>query len=156
MPADLQQQVEAMLLANHNWMLYDYLLLRMTAPYLDSNRLVMCIQKASKQNTQLQNTYIGYYSQVVEQTSLTFVCRGERAQLDQLTQELGLQRADIFQGEDAVTNSFLQIVAGTSPDWEPEVSELLDALNLLGLQNMASYFRNIVAMMKSGGEGVLL
>ncbi|MCI1283333.1 MAG: helix-turn-helix domain-containing protein [Lacticaseibacillus songhuajiangensis] len=142
---DIQQQIQEVLFRSRDWIIFDYDLLWLAAPLLNSTILKRCLRRAIMQKSDEVTSYNDYFIRVLEQASLVLLCRHDQDVADISGRLLNPNSLNSFDGEDAVTAHFLSIVlSGVSQDIKlQQIEELQDTLITLELNDMARYFLRI-------------
>jgi hypothetical protein len=153
-----QQNIQTLLEHNHQWLTYDYLLLRLAVSHLDSSNIVACIEMAQQRTKHAPAHYQGEYAQVVQQGVLVLLCRQQWDQAQELADQLAGIKPSAYWVQDMFTKNLLsQVLANLSDRSKLHVAviELIDALDVMGLTDMQTYAEEVLQQMQ-GKPGVLV
>ena len=153
--SEIQHQIQELLFASRDWVIFDYNLAWLAAPYLDSSVLIRLIRRAAVQRSEALPAYYGYFARVFERISLELLSRHAPNAVTVCAPFLSLDALDAFDGEDNFTFEFLQVclsdVDGVAK--QARFLEIHEALELLELKVMQSYFDQLAQTILSEVEG---
>ncbi|MCI1283330.1 MAG: helix-turn-helix domain-containing protein [Lacticaseibacillus songhuajiangensis] len=153
-PAD-QQRVQDLLFRARDWIICDYGLVWLAAPYLDSSVLKRVFRRAVIQNDAALPAYGDYFARVLQRVSLLLLCRHDSEAVLLCAPLLNASAMNVFDGEDALTIQFLQIMTLQVTD-EVKLAKLASfqsKVQLLELKDMHHYFASLATLiMDDTGE----
>ncbi|WP_390405287.1 hypothetical protein [Lacticaseibacillus jixiensis] len=159
LPEQCQVQIEQILSANSDWLIYDYLLLRLSLGYLDTERIVGCYQLLHKQLPTLQAGYQRYANDVVTQVGVILLVRQVPTALPHYVTDLQALRVNGYAFEDSLMLNFLQRLYG---DLRIEhfddvaLADFRQTIDVLELREIEAYCRTIMALAAGATKGVVL
>jgi transcriptional regulator with XRE-family HTH domain len=145
---EIQQDIQRVLFASRDWIIYDYCLLRLAANYMPTDVLKRCFKRAIVQQDISGSEYGDYYLRLVEQVSLVLLCRRDAEVQTLCAPQLSDELVNRFDGEDGFTIHFLNIMfnGDTRAEVETRLSEMSGMLKTLGLVEMDNYFRSYIEL----------
>lgn len=159
LPEQCQVQIEQTLSANSDWLIYDYLLLRLSLGYLDTERIVRCYQLLHKQLPTLQADYQRYANDVVTQVGVILWVRQVPTALPHYVTDLQALRVNGYAFEDSLMLNFLRRLYS---DLRIEhfddmaLADLRQTIDVLELREIEAYCRTIMALAAGATKGVVL
>lgn len=155
----IQAQVEQVLSANSDWLIYDYLLLRLSLGYLDTERIVRCYQLLHKQLPTLQADYQRYANDVVTQVGVILWGRQVPAILPHYVTDLQALRVNGYAFQDSLVLNFLRRLYGDLRIEyydDPALADIRQTIDVLELREIEAYCRTIMALAAGAAKGVVL
>lgn len=153
----LQHEIIQTLEQNTDWLLYDYLLLRLSVSFCDTATIMNGYQLMVAQGV-ITEDYVPYREDVVQQIALVLWTRNETSKLPMLFEKLETSVTRAYSFHDELTARFLALLVETHGDDDyrrQELAEFNAALDALTLQRTKTYFQQLIKMAGSE-QGVLL
>lgn len=144
-----QERIQSILFHSRDWIIFDYGLLWLAAPHLDSITLKRDFKRAVIQRSEAMLAYNDYFVRVLQRVFLILLSRGDTEAVELCGPHLKRAELNGYNGEDMVTLNFLDLVAQSSShsDKRRRVALFLGELKLLGLDHMHGYFADLAAKM---------
>jgi transcriptional regulator with XRE-family HTH domain len=142
---ETQLSIQELLFRARDWIIFDYGLLWLSAPYLDTIMLKRLFRRAMIQYRDAPSGYVDYFVRVLDRISVILLCRHDEDVAALAAPFVNVNKIDASIGDDAVSFRFLQIMFanGTRTEKERQIGHLQEKLQVIGLSAMQAYFRRL-------------
>jgi transcriptional regulator with XRE-family HTH domain len=142
-----QERIQNILFRARDWIIFDYGLLWLAAPYLDSPTLKRNFKRAVIQRSEAMPAYNDYFVRVLQRVFLILLSRRDEEAIELCGPQLKKAALNGYDGEDTLTIQFLDLVIQPSSvtDKRRRVNQFLAKLKLLELDHMREYFADLAA-----------
>ncbi|WP_461224813.1 hypothetical protein [Lacticaseibacillus suihuaensis] len=155
----IQVAIEQTLLANSDWLMYDYLLLRLVMGYLDDDRLARCYRLFHQRSLDTAPGYRHYANDVMLQFGIVLIVRGSVAQFPDYCREFQTLWVQGYNFQDSlVFNAVRQLLQGQLDGTEDAapLADVFAATTTLQLPQVEGYLRRLLAAANGEVKGVFL
>ncbi|QFQ89963.1 hypothetical protein [Lacticaseibacillus manihotivorans] len=153
----LQQAIVQTLEQNTDWLLYDYLLLRLSVSFCDTSMIMRSYRLMVAQGDVAQD-YVPYRDDVMQQMALVLWVRNETSEVSMMVERLATSITRAYSFHDELTARFIALLVETHGDEDSLQHGLVEfnaVLDALALQRTKTYFQQLI-MMAGSEQGVLL
>ncbi|WP_262315841.1 hypothetical protein [Lacticaseibacillus parakribbianus] len=159
LPEATQAAIEEVLADNADWLIYDYLLLRLTVGFLSDTRVARCYLLLKRQMGQMATGYQHYANDAMLQCGIILLTRRLDEQLADFYSDSETAQAKIYNFQDAlVFNAVRRMIAGRvgSAVSEETLNEVFAATTTVELPQVEGYLRRLLAAANGEVKGVFL
>lgn len=142
-----QRAIQELLFSARDWIISDYGLLWLAAPYLETTILKRLLRRAIVQDSEAPSVYTDYFERALNRVSLVLLCRHDIEIASLVRPVLEPDKVNAFVGEDALTYNFLQIMLsdGNPSEKQTRFREFESELQVFQLTKMNRYFSMLAA-----------